>query len=138
MILTEAPARPPVSPLQIQDVAEQGVMFVGFLQQPGGGPCFAGSWDPDDLSSLHSSPSPIHRQPYSVDGSPAEDAGSGGPLVPGESELAAAAAERRRRRSSGSDSCPSSPETNPRCERKTGPEETHNNNNDKSTPQARK
>nr|XP_057903758.1 raftlin isoform X2 [Doryrhamphus excisus] len=46
---------------RIQDVAEQGVMFVGFLQQPGGAPCFLANWDPDELSSLHSSPSPIHR-----------------------------------------------------------------------------
>lgn len=58
--------------LQIQDVAEQGVTFVGFLQQPGGGPCFLGSWDPEELSSLHSSPSPIHRHPYSANTSPTE------------------------------------------------------------------
>ncbi|CAL8297449.1 unnamed protein product [Lota lota] len=50
---------------KIQDVADQGVMFVGFLQQPGGGPCFLGPWDPEDLSSLHSSPSPIHRHAFS-------------------------------------------------------------------------
>lgn len=78
--------------LQIQDVAEQGVMFVGFLQQPGGGPCFMGNWDPDDLSSLHSSPSPIHRQPRSASTSPtdpprnAEGVGNGEPLVPGDPE----------------------------------------------------
>lgn len=58
--------------LQIQDVAEQGVMFVGFLQQPGGGPCFLGNWDPDELSSLHSSPSPIHRHPFSANTSPTD------------------------------------------------------------------
>lgn len=58
--------------LQIQDVAEQGVMFVGFLQQPGGGPYFLGHWDPEDLSSLHSSPSPIHRQPFSANTSPTD------------------------------------------------------------------
>ncbi|XP_008419891.1 raftlin isoform X2 [Poecilia reticulata] len=57
---------------KIQDVAEQGVMFVGFLQQPGGGPYFLGHWDPDELSSLHSSPSPIHRQPFSTNTSPTE------------------------------------------------------------------
>lgn len=58
---------PPLSPspLQVQDVAEQGLTFVGFLQQPGGGPCFLGHWDPEELSSLHSSPSPIHRNPLS-------------------------------------------------------------------------
>ncbi|XP_047239735.1 raftlin isoform X1 [Girardinichthys multiradiatus] len=55
---------------KIQDVAEQGVMFVGFLQQPGGGPYFLGHWDADELSSLHSSPSPIHRQPFSTNTSP--------------------------------------------------------------------
>lgn len=57
---------------RIQDVAEQGVMFVGFLQQPGGGPCFLGNWDPDELSSLHSSPSPIHRHPFSANTSPTD------------------------------------------------------------------
>ncbi|XP_045077948.1 raftlin [Coregonus clupeaformis] len=51
---------------KIQDAAEQGVLFVGFLQQPGGGPCFLGHMDPEDLSSLHSSPSPIHRHPAST------------------------------------------------------------------------
>uniref|UniRef100_A0A8D3AV68 Raftlin, lipid raft linker 1a n=1 Tax=Scophthalmus maximus TaxID=52904 RepID=A0A8D3AV68_SCOMX len=57
---------------RIQDVAEQGVMFVGFLQQPGGGPCFLGQWDPEELSSLHSSPSPIHRHPFSAGTSPTD------------------------------------------------------------------
>uniref|UniRef100_A0A1A8PWI0 Raftlin, lipid raft linker 1a n=1 Tax=Nothobranchius rachovii TaxID=451742 RepID=A0A1A8PWI0_9TELE len=57
---------------KIQDVAEQGVMFVGFLQQPGGGPYFLGHWDPEDLSSLHSSPSPIHRHPFSTSTSPTD------------------------------------------------------------------
>ncbi|KAJ7991528.1 hypothetical protein DPEC_G00284810 [Dallia pectoralis] len=51
---------------KIQDMAEQGVLFVGFLQQPGGGPCFLGHWEPEDLSSLHSSPSPTHRTPGST------------------------------------------------------------------------
>ncbi|XP_055013091.1 raftlin [Boleophthalmus pectinirostris] len=48
---------------KIQDVAEQGVVFVGFLQQPGPGLSLSGPWDPDlsSLHSLHSSPSPIHR-----------------------------------------------------------------------------
>ncbi|XP_029369566.1 raftlin isoform X2 [Echeneis naucrates] len=59
---------------RIQDVAEQGVMFVGFLQQPGGGPCFFGNWDPEELSSLHSSPSPIHRHPFSANMSPTDPA----------------------------------------------------------------
>uniref|UniRef100_A0A3Q3B916 Raftlin, lipid raft linker 1a n=2 Tax=Kryptolebias marmoratus TaxID=37003 RepID=A0A3Q3B916_KRYMA len=57
---------------KIQDVAEQGVMFVGFLQQPGGGPYFLGHWDPEELSSLHSSPSPIHRHPFSANTSPTD------------------------------------------------------------------
>ena len=53
-------------------MAEQGVMFVGFLQQPGGGPYFLGHWDPEELSSLHSSPSPIHRHPFSANISPTD------------------------------------------------------------------
>ncbi|KAI3358018.1 hypothetical protein L3Q82_003042 [Scortum barcoo] len=57
---------------RIQDVAEQGLMFVGFLQQPGGGPCFLGHLDPEELSSLHSSPSPIHRNPFSANTSPTD------------------------------------------------------------------
>ncbi|XP_034016150.1 raftlin [Thalassophryne amazonica] len=57
---------------KIQDVAEQGVVFVGFLQQPGGAPCFLGHWDPEELSSLHSSPSPIHRNPFSANTSPTD------------------------------------------------------------------
>ncbi|XP_068567113.1 raftlin [Cebidichthys violaceus] len=57
---------------RIQDVAEQGVMFVGFLQQPGGGPSYLGHWDPEELSSLHSSPSPIHRHPFSANNSPTD------------------------------------------------------------------
>ncbi|KAF3707585.1 Raftlin Raft-linking protein [Channa argus] len=57
---------------KVQDVAEQGVMFVGFLQQPGGVPYFLGNWDPEELSSLHSSPSPIHRHPFSANTSPTD------------------------------------------------------------------
>lgn len=53
-------------------MAEQGVMFVGFLQQPGGGPYFLGHWDPEELSSIHSSPSPIHRHPFSANTSPTD------------------------------------------------------------------
>ncbi|XP_041868292.1 raftlin [Melanotaenia boesemani] len=59
---------------KIQDVAEQGVMFVGFLQQPGGGPYFLGHWDTEELSSLHSSPSPIYRHPFSTNTSPTDPA----------------------------------------------------------------
>lgn len=47
-------------------------MFVGFLQQPGSGPYFLGHWDPEELSSLHSSPSPIHRHPFSSNTSPTD------------------------------------------------------------------
>ncbi|XP_019735950.1 raftlin [Hippocampus comes] len=61
---------------RIQDVAEQGVMFLGFLQQPGGAPCFTANWDPDELSSLHSSPSPIHRHPPSAKSSPTDPSDS--------------------------------------------------------------
>ncbi|KAL0961837.1 hypothetical protein UPYG_G00332310 [Umbra pygmaea] len=57
---------------KIQDMSEQGELFVAFLQQPGGGPCFLGHWEPEDLSSLHSSPSPIHRHPASTTASPLE------------------------------------------------------------------
>ncbi|XP_077447098.1 raftlin isoform X1 [Stigmatopora argus] len=57
---------------KIQDVSEQGLMFVGFLQQPGGAPFFSANWDPDDLSSLHSSPSPIHRHQPSAKPSPTD------------------------------------------------------------------
>ncbi|XP_057683474.1 raftlin isoform X2 [Corythoichthys intestinalis] len=57
---------------RIQDVSEQGVMFVGFLQQPGGAPFFTANWDQDDLSSLHSSPSPIHRHQPSAKPSPTD------------------------------------------------------------------
>ena len=46
----------------MQDLADKGLELVGLLQQPGGGPYFPGHWDPEELSSLHSSPSPIHSQ----------------------------------------------------------------------------
>ncbi|KAJ0003539.1 hypothetical protein NQD34_008637 [Periophthalmus magnuspinnatus] len=65
---------------KIQDVAEQGVMFVGFLQQPGPGLSFTGQWDTDELSSLHSSPSPIHRG-FSCGASPIEAPGEPQPEV---------------------------------------------------------
>lgn len=66
-------------------------MFVGFLQQPGGGPCFLGNWDPEELSSLHSSPSPIHRHPFSATTSPTD------PTDPREDGV-------------GDDRCPSDPQ----------------------------
>uniref|UniRef100_A0A087XBP6 Raftlin, lipid raft linker 1a n=1 Tax=Poecilia formosa TaxID=48698 RepID=A0A087XBP6_POEFO len=51
---------------KIQDVAEQGVMFVGFLQQPGGGPYFLGHWDPEELSSFTDT-SPTEPNPNGED-----------------------------------------------------------------------
>ncbi|XP_076865476.1 raftlin isoform X2 [Brachyhypopomus gauderio] len=48
---------------KVQDLADSGVLFTGFLQQPGGGVSFLGHWDPGEFSSLHSSPSPINRHP---------------------------------------------------------------------------
>ncbi len=47
--------------MQVQDLADQGDLFVGFLPQPGGGPYFIGHWEPEDLSSLHSSPCSVHH-----------------------------------------------------------------------------
>lgn len=61
---------------KIQDVAEQGVMFLGFLQQPGSGLSVPGQWEPEELSSLHSSPSPIHRHAFSTEGTPTEAPGA--------------------------------------------------------------
>ncbi|XP_062386062.1 raftlin [Sardina pilchardus] len=46
----------------VQDQADKGLELVGLLQQPGGGPCFPGHWDHEELSSLHSTPSPVHSQ----------------------------------------------------------------------------
>ncbi|KAJ0055419.1 hypothetical protein NL108_018015, partial [Boleophthalmus pectinirostris] len=67
---------------KIQDVAEQGVVFVGFLQQPGPGLSLSGPWDPDlsSLHSLHSSPSPIHRG-LSCAASPSDAPGERQPQV---------------------------------------------------------
>ncbi|AWP21841.1 putative raftlin [Scophthalmus maximus] len=129
---------------RIQDVAEQGVMFVGFLQQPGGGPCFLGQWDPEELSSLHSSPSPIHRHPFSAGTSPTDQ------TQPDQSGLGRSPPERRdstekqfnllnqrERRGSNSDGRLSSPELERNHEKKSSSlradrrsrETTHNNNN---------
>lgn len=47
--------------MQVQDLADQGDLFVGFLPQPGGGPYFLGHWEPEELSSLHSSPCSVHH-----------------------------------------------------------------------------
>ncbi|XP_067217742.1 raftlin [Chanodichthys erythropterus] len=46
---------------KVQDLADQGDLFVGFLPQPGGGPYFLGHWEPEELSSLHSSPCSVHH-----------------------------------------------------------------------------
>lgn len=49
----------PSTPQQIQDAADQGVMFVGFVQEPYGAPCTR-IREPDTPSlSLHSSPSSV-------------------------------------------------------------------------------
>ncbi|XP_072532572.1 raftlin [Salminus brasiliensis] len=58
---------------KVQDLADSGVLFVGFLQQPGGGPCFLGHGDTEELSSLHSSPSPIHQHTEAPTLSPSSD-----------------------------------------------------------------
>lgn len=55
----------------MQDLADQGDLFVGFLPQPGGGPYFLGHWEADELSSLHSSPCSVHRRPLTI--SPASE-----------------------------------------------------------------
>lgn len=55
----------------MQDLSDQGDLFVGFLPQPGGGPYFLGHWEADELSSLHSSPSSVHRRPLTI--SPASE-----------------------------------------------------------------
>ncbi|XP_026087763.1 raftlin-like [Carassius auratus] len=56
---------------KMQDLADQGDLFVGFLPQPGGGPYFLGHWEPEDLSSLHSSPCSVHQGPPTL--SPASE-----------------------------------------------------------------
>uniref|UniRef100_A0AAV2K579 Raftlin-like n=1 Tax=Knipowitschia caucasica TaxID=637954 RepID=A0AAV2K579_KNICA len=88
------PAPCPNPPLRfyrtIQDVAEQGVVFAGFLQQPGTGLSLTGQWDPgEELSSLHSSPSPIHRHGFSPSEGPPSgksEAGEGPRGEPGSVE----------------------------------------------------
>ncbi|XP_073787746.1 raftlin isoform X2 [Danio rerio] len=45
---------------KVQDLAEQGDLFVGLLPQPGGGPYYVGHCEPEELSSLHSSPCSVH------------------------------------------------------------------------------
>lgn len=57
--------------LQVQDLADQGDLFVGFLPQPGGGPYFLGHLETDELSSLHSSPCSVDRRPLAI--SPASE-----------------------------------------------------------------
>ncbi|XP_059365365.1 raftlin-like [Carassius carassius] len=56
---------------KMQDLADQGDLFVGFLPQPGEGPYFLGHWEPEDLSSLHSSPCSVHQGPPTL--SPASE-----------------------------------------------------------------
>ncbi|KAL2079858.1 hypothetical protein ACEWY4_023651 [Coilia grayii] len=47
---------------KVHDQADKGVELMGLLLQPGGGPCFPRHGNAEDLSSLHSSPSPTHSQ----------------------------------------------------------------------------
>ncbi|KTF99817.1 hypothetical protein cypCar_00004508 [Cyprinus carpio] len=58
---------------KVQDLADQGDLFVGFLPQPGGGPYFLGHWEPEDLSSLHSSPCSVHHSSRPPTLSPASE-----------------------------------------------------------------
>ncbi|XP_043074317.1 raftlin [Puntigrus tetrazona] len=58
---------------KVQDLADQGDLFVGFLPQPGGGPYFLGHWEPEDLSSLHSSPCSVHHSSRPPTISPVSD-----------------------------------------------------------------
>ncbi|KAI7798926.1 raftlin isoform X1 [Triplophysa rosa] len=56
---------------KVQDLADQGDLFVGFLPQPGGGPYFLGHLETDELSSLHSSPCSVDGRPLTI--SPASE-----------------------------------------------------------------
>ncbi|XP_073678253.1 raftlin [Garra rufa] len=58
---------------KVQDLADHGDLFVGFLPQPGGGPYFLGHWEPEDLSSLHSSPCSVHHSSRPPTLSPASE-----------------------------------------------------------------
>ncbi|KAG7275218.1 hypothetical protein CRUP_013006, partial [Coryphaenoides rupestris] len=62
------------------------LLLVLLLYRPGGGPCFLGPWDPEELSSLHSSPSPIHRHTFSSSGGSPSDPAQPARLVSEEEE----------------------------------------------------
>ncbi|XP_076156968.1 raftlin [Alosa pseudoharengus] len=72
---------------KVQDQAAKGLELVGLLQQPGGGPCFPGHWNSEELSSLHSTPSPVHSQSEQTQANQSEstspDMSLGGGGVPG-------------------------------------------------------
>ncbi|KAJ8415910.1 hypothetical protein AAFF_G00404670 [Aldrovandia affinis] len=56
---------------KIQDAAEQGIVFVGFVQQPGVAPSVPGQCGPEEISlSLHSSPSSLPGTEADPHGSP--------------------------------------------------------------------
>ncbi|KAG9345184.1 hypothetical protein JZ751_009727 [Albula glossodonta] len=62
---------------KIQDAAEQGVMFVGFVQQPAAAPTIPGQGGPDEISlSLHSSPSSLPGTESDPEPSPKSPMGS--------------------------------------------------------------
>ncbi|TRY65765.1 hypothetical protein DNTS_005594 [Danionella cerebrum] len=44
---------------KVQDLADLGDLFVGFLPQPAGSPHISNHWEPEELWSLHSSPCSI-------------------------------------------------------------------------------
>ncbi|XP_051948282.1 raftlin-like [Xyrauchen texanus] len=46
---------------KVQDLADQGNLFVGFLRQPSVGPCFLWHWEPEEFSSIHSSLCSVHH-----------------------------------------------------------------------------
>ncbi|XP_051526373.1 raftlin-like [Myxocyprinus asiaticus] len=58
---------------KVQDLADQGDLFVGFLRQPGVGPCFLWHWEPEELSSLHSSLCSVHHNSRPPTLSPASE-----------------------------------------------------------------
>lgn len=64
-----------VSLQQIQDAADQGIMFVGFIQEPAGlRPHVLRHGEPEEPSlSLHSSPSSLHGSGLTPSPSPLEE-----------------------------------------------------------------
>ncbi|XP_051992727.1 raftlin-like [Xyrauchen texanus] len=58
---------------KVQDLADHGDLFVGFLRQPGAGPYYLGHWESEELSSLHSSPCSVHHNSRPPTLSPASE-----------------------------------------------------------------